>query len=279
MTVRRIAHRVKMVGKEELSPANYQVRALERALDILDAFSLETPALTLTELAARANLAKSTATRLLAVLEERGWLERSADTDRYRIGVRAFEFGQVYIQTTTLEIEALPFLQRLAQECNQTANLGILDRGEVVHIAVVAPPRPIRFDAHAGQREEAHCTGLGKVLLGELSDDELAAVVARHGLTARTQHTITTLDLLREEVAEVRAAGFGLDDEESHLGLRCLALPIRDARGRIVASVSVSGLAVEFTEETMARYREVVGAAAAGISARLGYGVRTGDVA
>lgn len=264
-----------MSGRDEANSANYQVRALERALDILDLFGLDTPTLTLTEIAARAKLAKSTATRLLAVLEERGWLERSVDTDRYRIGVGAFALGQVYIQTMTLEAEAQPFLQRLAQACNQTANLGILDRGEVVHIAVVVADRPIRFDAYAGQREEAHCTGLGKVLLAELPGAELAAIIARHGLTPRTAHTIADPDALRDHLATVREQGFALDDQESHLGLRCLALPIRDARGRIVAAVSVSGLLDEFSDEAMLRYRVATAEAAAGIAARLGHGVRT----
>lgn len=267
-----------MVGKEAAATANYQVRALERALDILDVFDLDHPALTLTEIAARVGLAKSTASRLLAVLEERGWLERSPDTDRYRIGVRAFAFGQVYIQTTTLDAEAQPFLQRLARECGQTANLGVLHDGEVVHLAVVQPARPIRFDAYAGQREQAHCTGLGKVLLATLSDDELAAVVERHGLPARTTRTLTTLAALREQLAAVRAQGYALDDEESHLGLRCLALPVHDARGRIVASLSVSGLADEFTAEALARFRVACAAAAHELSARLGHaGVAPGD--
>jgi IclR family acetate operon transcriptional repressor len=260
-----------MVGKEAATTANYQVRALERALAILDVFGLEHPELTLTEIAARVNLAKSTASRLLAVLEERGWLERSPDTDRYRIGVRAFAFGQIYIQTTTLDAEAQPFLQRLARECGQTANLGVLHDGEVVHLAVVAPARPIRFDAYAGQREQAHCTGLGKVLLAALPDEELLAVVERHGLPARTPRTLTTLAALRDELAAVRAQGHALDDEESHLGLRCLALPVHDARGRIVASLSVSGLADEFTVEAQAHYRVACAAAARELAVRLGY--------
>ena len=260
-----------MVGKDTAATANYQVRALERAIDILDAFGLDTPALTLTEIAARVGLAKSTASRLLAVLEGRGWLERSPDTDRYRIGVRAFAFGQVYIQTTTLDAEAQPFLQRLARECGQTANLGILHDGEVDDLAVVQPARPIRFDAFAGQREQAHCTGLGKVLLAALPDEELVAVVERHGLPARTPRTLATLAALRDELALVRAQGYALDDEESHLGLRCLALPVRDARGRVVASLSVSGLADEFTADAVARYRTACAAATRELSARLGY--------
>jgi DNA-binding IclR family transcriptional regulator len=115
------------------------------------------------------------------------------------------------------------------------------------------------------------------VLLAELPDDELAAVVARHGLATRTPRTITTLDALRANLGEVRAQGFALDDEESHLGLRCLAVPIRDARGRAVASVSVSGLAEEFAAAQMEHHRAAAVEAAAGISARLGHGVRAGE--
>lgn len=253
--------------------ANYQVRALDRALDILDAFSLAEPELTLTAIAARVNLAKSTATRLLSVLEERGWLERSADTDRYRIGVRAFELGTIYIQTITLEAEAQPFLQHLARTCHQTANLGILNDGEVVHVAVVAPDRPIRFSTPLGQRESAHCTGLGKALLADLAPKELRAIVAARGLARRTARTITTVEGLLAHLRLVRAQGYAVDDQEAYDGLRCVAAPVRDARGRVIAAVSVSGLALEFTEEALPRVIAEVREAARGVSARLGHGV------
>ena len=256
------------------TPANYQVRALERALDILDAFSLDEPALSLTELAARTGLAKSTATRLLAVLEERGYLERSAETERYRIGVRAFEVGSIYIQTTTVEAEAQPALQRLARECHQTANLGILDRGEVVHLAVVPPDRPIRFSAAVGQREYAHCTSLGKALLATLEDGRLEAAVGGPELPGRTARTLRTLDALRADLARVRERGVALDDEESYSGLRCLAAPIYDDKGRAIAAISISGPLAEFTEDNMPRYTEAVLRAARDVSSRLGNAVR-----
>lgn len=259
--------------------ANYQVRALERALDIMDAFSLSEPELTLTTIAARVGLAKSTATRLLAVLEERGWLERSAETERYRIGVRAFEIGNIYIQTTTLEIEAQPILRHLANGCQQTANLGILRQGEVVHIAVVVPERPIHFSTPVGLRDWAHLTGLGKALLAALPDDELTRVVAQHGLPGRTTRTITTLEAMREHLAEIRARGYALDDEEAYEGLRCVAAPIRDARGGTIAAVSVSGLASEFDGAALTRYIAAVQDAAHEISARLGHGVQMALVA
>jgi IclR family acetate operon transcriptional repressor len=259
---------------DQPAAANYQVRALERALDIVGAFTLAEPELTLTAIAARVGLAKSTATRLLAVLEERGWLERSAATDRYRIGVRAFEIGNIYIQTTTLESEAQPILRHLATTCQQTANLGILRQGEVVHIAVVAPDRPIRFSTPVGLRDSAHLTGLGKALLAALPGDELAAVIARHGLPGRTARTITTPEALRANLAEIRSRGYALDDEEAFDGLRCIAAPIRDARGETIAAVSISGLASEFNESALPRYIAAVQDAARAISARLGNGVQ-----
>jgi DNA-binding IclR family transcriptional regulator len=260
---------------EQSSAANYQVRALERALDIIDVFTLAEPELTLTALAARVGLAKSTATRLLAVLEERGWLERSAETERYRIGVRAFEVGSVYIQTTSLEIEAQPILRHLATSCQQTANLGVLRQGEVVHLAVVAPDRPIRFSTPIGLREGAHQTGLGKALLAALPDDEVAAIVAQHGLPERTARTITTLEALREHLALIRTQGYALDEEEAHVGLRCVAAPIRDAKGATIAAVSVSGLASEFDDAAMPRYVAAVQRAAHDISTRLGNDVQS----
>lgn len=263
--------------------ARYQVRALERALAVLDSFSLAEPALSLTDLATRLSLAKSTATRLLAVLEERGYLERSPDTEKYRIGVRAFELGSIYIQTTSIEAEAQPVMRQLARECQQTANLGILSGFEVVHIAVVPPDRPIRFYTTVGQRDSAHCTGLGKALLAHLRPEELAELAGDLPFPRRTARTITTLDELRMEVSRVRERGFALDNEESFPGLKCVAAPIRDDMNRAVAAVSISGPAVEFTDETLPRYSATVLRAAATISARLGHrvhaGVASGDVA
>lgn len=255
------------------APPGYQVRALERALAILDAFSLAEPSLSLTDLAARVQLAKSTTTRLLAVLEARGYLERSPDTERYQIGVRAFELGSIYIQTTSIETEAQPVLRQLARECQQTANLGILNGLAVVHIAIVPPDRPIRFYTTVGQRDSAHCTGLGKALLAALDPERLAELVAEHGLPRRTARTITTMEELRGAVARVCEQGFALDDEESFEGLKCVAAPIWDDKNRAVAAVSVSGPAAEFNNEALPRYSEAVLRAAETISARLGHRV------
>jgi DNA-binding IclR family transcriptional regulator len=250
--------------------SGYQVRALERALDILAAFSLRQPELSLTAIATRTHLPKSTALRLLAVLEARGFVERSPDTDHYRVGIHLFEIGSIYIQTLAIESVARPFLLRLAQQCNQTANLAVLSRGEIVHLAVLAPDRPIRFYAQVGQREKAHATGLGKVLLAELSDEELAEVVRQQGLERRTRRTVVSLEALRMHLTQVREQGFAIDDEESSVGLRCVAAAVRDHQDQAVAAISVSGPAFEFRDEAFPQIIEAVTSTARDISYRLG---------
>lgn len=259
--------------------ATYQVRALERALDMLGVFSIDEPELTLTDIAARVDVAKSTTFRLLSILEERGYIERSLDSDRYRIGIRAFEVGSIYIQTTNIEVEAQPFLQLLARDCNQTTNLAVLDRGAIVHLAVVPPDRPIRFFATIGQRDNAHCTGLGKALLADMSDRDLSVFVEQYGLPPRTDNTSVTVDQLQAALTHVRERGVAIDDEEAAIGLKCVAAPIRDDKGEIVAAVSISGPASEFSDLTMPRYIDAVRRTAETISVRLGHAVQPSLVA
>jgi DNA-binding IclR family transcriptional regulator len=254
---------------------SYQVRALERALDILGLFSLREAELTLSDMSDRTGVAKSTTFRLVSVLTEYGYLERLPDAERYRIGVRAFELGSIYIQSTTIEAEARPFMEALARECQQTANLGVLSRGEVVHIAVIPADRAIRFYASVGEREKAYCTGLGKALISEFSDEDLADLVALHPFVQRTRRTITSLDVLRINLAEIRRLGYALDDEESNPGLRCVAATIRNDKSDIVAAVSVSGPAFEFSEDALPSIAESVTRAARDISTRLGYAIQT----
>lgn len=252
----------------------YQVRALERALDLLDSFNLAESELSFTDLTERTGLSKGTAVRLLAVLERRGLLERSPETDRYRIGLRAYELGSIYIQSLRLESAAEPFLKELAATCGQSANLGILDQGEVVHLYVVPASRPIHFSVRSGQRDAAHSSGLGKVLLAALGDEELGEIIATRGLSERTPATITTPEALCAALVDVRAQGFAVDDEESVVGLTCIAAPVFDDRGQVAGAISISGLSNEYAEPNRSVYIDAVRQAARGISLRLGAAVR-----
>lgn len=249
----------------------YQIRALDRGLDILEAFAPTQPELSIGQIAERAGLPKPTVIRILSVLTERGYVERLPEVERFRLGVKTLELSSVYLQSTTIEAEARPIMARLASETRQTANLGILDQNQVVHIEVVAPDRPVRFWASIGKREDAYVSGLGKVLLGTLDAAALDAYLAEPR-PAITQQTITDGDQLRAEIEITARRGFAVDREESNPGVYCIAAPIRNAHGEIVAAVSISGLKVEFEpEDQTIEFSNLVVAAGAEISARLGW--------
>lgn len=251
--------------------ATYQIRALDRGLDILESFSLATPELTIGQIAERAGLPKPTVIRLLSVLAERGYVERVTGADRYRLGVKTLEVSSVYLQSTSLEAEAQPIMANLARETGQTANLGILHRGQVVHIEVVAPDRPVRFWASIGKREDAYVSGLGKVLLAALDPADLVAYL-NQDFPPVTSHTITDRAELARDLAEVGPQGFAVDREESNLGVMCVAAPIHDAQGRVTAALSISGLKAEFEHgDNLERYIQQVTQAADEISGRLGW--------
>lgn len=259
-----------MATKTTAERGTYQIRALERGLDLLEAFTAASPECSVADLAAATGLPKPTIVRLLSVLASRSFVEHVPDSDRYRLGVKSLEIGSAYLQGTSLEAEAKPIMERLAEQTNQTANLGILDRFEVVHTQVVAPDRPVRFWAEVGKREDAYLSGLGKVLLSGLPAPDLARYLARPR-AAKTPHTLVDAADLRREVEQTRERGYGLDDEESNPGVRCVAAPIRDRAGQIVAAISISGARAEFDPDQMRRYIADVTRAAAAISARLGY--------
>jgi DNA-binding IclR family transcriptional regulator len=260
------------VAKTDASPerATYQIRALERGLDIIEAFSVEDPELSLAHIAERTGLPKPTALRLLSVLAQRGYVEWLSATERYRLGVRAFEAGSVYLQSTSIEAEAEPYMRALADTTGQTANLGILDRAQVVHIQVVAPDRPVHYWATVGKREDAHLSGLGKVLMSGLDAPERDAILKDFHFEQRTPKTIGSKQAMQAEIEKVRLQGYALDDEESNLGLRCVAAPIHDGRERIVAALSISGVIGEFSDDDLPRLIAATRDAADSISARLG---------
>ena len=256
---------------ESGSRATYQIRALDRGLDILECFTTQEPELSIGQIGERANLPKPTIVRLLSVLTERGYVERVPDAERYRLGVRTLEVGSVYQQSTSLEAEANPIMRKLADTTGQTANLAILDRHQVVHTEVVAPDRPVRFWASIGTREDAYVSALGKVLLASLPAPNLETCLKQPRI-AITSHTIVEETALREELERVSRQGYAIDNEESNIGVVCIAAPIRDTSGKIIAAVSISGLRTEFEADgNMDRLIGLVRTAASDISARLGW--------
>ncbi len=248
------------------------VQVLDRALDLIELLSLESSGLGVTELGARLSLHKSTVHRLLSALAERGYIEK--DDGRYRLGLKFVELASLRLNQLELKTEASPTLRRLASRLDRVAHLAILDGIEAVYIEKLEPQASLRMYSQIGRRIPVHCTALGKSLLSGLSETELNTLTARITFERFTQATLTTPELLKEDVVRTRQRGWSLDDEEYERGIRCVAVPVRDYTRRVVAAISVSGPAR--VEDRMEEVAYQVQDAAFEISRRMGYALEEG---
>lgn len=253
---------------------NYQIRAVERALQVLTCFTAAESEMSLGRLSAKTGLHKSTLVRILRCLESLGFI-RQLPTGRYQLGLKVFELGSVYY-VTQLNVERLarPWMERLVDRWGLTANLAVLDEGQIVYIAIVEPKRALRVQLSVGSRFSAHCTAMGKALLSGLDGEETDAVIARRGLPKYTAFTITDPASLKRQLEEVRKRGYSVDNQESIPNVRCVGVPIRDFRGKAVAAMSLSGSILDLTRELVVPVASDLREAAGAISRALGSEVK-----
>ena len=239
---------------------SYHSQGLNRALAILRLLGKSSTPLTLASIASQLALPKSTAVRLLLVMEEEGFVRRSGEHPAYSIGHAVHEIAEGYRAPSMAEVTA-PVLSRLANEVGFTANLGVLEGPSVLHLHVAEPQRALRF-ATGGMLDFAYCTGLGKLLMSVLPEDEIDAhLPGAEPYTSWTPRTITTRAALAAELERIREAGHSVDDEERNRGVTCVAvlLPTDDAP---TLALSVSGPSGELDEPARERLLPVLTAAA-----------------
>lgn len=254
--------------------AEYTVKAVDRALDILESFDYNAEELGVTELARKLNLHKNNVFRLLATLEVRGYVEQDEKTGNYRLGVKTFEMGNVFAHHLGLRRQAASILEQLVNGCDETAYLALLDGSEVIYILMHETSRTVRIVPRLGQRLPAHCTAAGKACLAFESADRQRLNFKDTPLRKYTGRTITDIETLLEHLGEVAKTGIAIDNEEFETGVRCVAAPVRDYSHKIVASVGLTGPISRFSLERIDReLAPLVKEAATKISHRLGYEV------
>ncbi len=253
-------------------PDSYGIRAVERAIAILKAFSPASPELGVTDLARKLGLHKSTVHRLLVTLERAGFVLQDAVTGRYRLGLPLFELGSLVITNMELRQVARPFIEEAHRASGETVHLAILDEGEVVYIDKIESTRGVRMYSMVGRRAPAHCTGLGKALLAALPGAVLDQVMQRRGLRAYTARTLTSAEAVRNHLAIVRQRGYAIDTGEHEELVRCAAAPIFDHTSHVVAAVSVAAVGVDVESLRFKEYVVLVRKCARSISEALGHG-------
>lgn len=266
-----------MAHREATPPedSRYWVKSVARAIDVLELLASQ-PAgggLSVTEIGAALNLSKSAAFATLFTLNARGLVadEGSGMSRRYRLGMALARLGAQAVSQTSLREVARPHLGELARSAAATARLATLESDQAVVIDQVGGNERVRLDLRMGSRELPHSTGLGKAILAQLEPDQIRDLVERVGMVRRTARTITDVDTLVAHLAEVREAGYALDDEEDAEGVFCIGSALLDHDGACVGAISITGLKLD---QPTWRYQELgrmVRDSALKISADLGY--------
>lgn len=217
------------------------------------------------------DLHKSMVHRIVSTLQKKGILEQNPDNGKYRLGLRLYRLGLVFHDDNQLILLSEPSLKSLTEKTGETSNLVMLDDGMAVYIAQEESSRMIRMFTKPGVKVYPHCSGAGKVLLSEMSEEELRSIIDRNGFPRYTKTTITTRDALLKELKVIRERGYALDCEEREDGVMCIAAPIRDRHGKIVAAISISGPVHRFDKDRMGFLVECVMEEALAVARRLGW--------
>jgi IclR family transcriptional regulator, KDG regulon repressor len=257
---------------EAKAGASGRLSSVTSALRVLKVFSDSEPELGISSIAQRLGLAKSTVHRLAVTLASESFLEQNPQNGRYRLGLSLFSLGALVRQRMDVSNQAHSLLGALRDQTQETVHLAILDETSIMYLYNMESSLAIGTRSYIGTRKPAFCTSEGRVLLA-FNDPELVTEVLKEDLVQRTPKTTTNPKALRAILEEVRRNGYATDDEESEIGMRSVAAPIRDISGKAIAAVGLAGPIQRLTKKELRRLVPQVITTAVGISARMGYKV------
>ncbi len=247
-----------------------KIRSISRAVRILETFRGGASP-TVTELSRSLKLPKSSVFEILSTLTAEGMVAKEEQTNRYRLGTKLLELSSLAGQGLEVTAAAEPLLRTLNEALDETVQLTVLDKGEILYVSGFESTRQLRTFFRLGDRAPLHCTALGKAILAFLPRKEIDRIVRAAGLTRFTPRTLTDRHVLVEELQQTAARGYSVDDMEHEEGVRCVAAPIRNREGNVFAAVSVSGPAHRVSPARETEIARRVVAAAEEISRRLGW--------
>lgn len=268
----RIAKQSSLNSKFSRPPeAQAGVQSVRRALDLLEAFLKHGPEIGLTEIAQLIQLNKATAYRLLSTLEERGYVERSLESRKYRLGVRAFELGLYFQSQLQIRRIALAYMKTMVEQTGEAAFLCVREGDEALCIERVEAEHEVNiFTLRVGGRQPLHCGGAPRALLAGMSDQEARDYARRTGLPGLTPYTITSLEALLEDIHLTQTRGYAVSMNDVVIGIAAVGSPIYDHTGQVVASISLSGLSSRYGPERISELAAIVVGAAERFSRQLG---------
>jgi len=256
---------------EEFVKSEPKVQSLDRTFDILEILANEQNGLTLAQISEKLDLPKSTVHRLVGVLLQRSFVRKSSDTNRYRLGPGFIGLCSHYLNNLELKTESSPFMSELSRTTGNTVFIAIRQQTRMVYVDSQEQFNSLRKYSIIGQQKPLYCTSLGKALLMGLSDDEIRILLAQEVFERRGPNTHMNIESLLQDIRECRRRGWALDNQEAEPAINCVAAPIYDYRGQVIASISTTWILAQHPEMVPEKIATLVMKAAANISSNMGY--------
>ena len=262
---------VPSTSKIQSNPANkYRVTSLEKALSILELVLDQGRDLSITEISQKLGMGKGTVHRILSTLKARRFFQQDSKTKMYGLGVRTLEIGMAPKRERFLRKAIAPFLMDLHQKCRETVNAAVWEYNEIRYIYRLESEEMLRISTTAGARFPGYCAATGKIFLSYFSDEDIRQIYGRkNALKKYTERSIRSVDALIREIEKVRIKKVAVDDEETLVGVYCVAAPILSSKGECVAAISISAPKNRVSANTGATFEKLVSETAREISSSL----------
>ena len=250
------------------------VQAVSNALKILEILST-TSKCGVSELARTLGCQKGTVFRLLSTLKNEGYITQDEESEKYSLTLKLFKIGSNTVNNLDLNNVSLPIITRLSKLSSETIHLCVLENAQLVYLQKIESTHSLKVTmmSRVGQSTPLYCTGVGKVLLAYQNIEKIQRYLRNTKFEKFTAHTIVDPYDLTLELEKVRSSGIAHDNEEHELGVRCVAAPIFNQAGNVIAALSISGPTVRMVSEKLKFMRELVKNAASEISVKIGFSV------
>lgn len=252
------------------NPDNNLINSLNRGLTILDILLNKGP-IGATEMGKYLNINKSSAYRLFATLEKWGFVEQDMVTLKYKLGLSFLKYNEKVLDGLDVREISRPYLKEIVERTRETAHLSVLHSTRVMIIDQEKGTEVVSVTTSIGDSEPLHCSAIGKAILAFLPQNKQEEIINNMEFKAYTHKTITGLEMFSLEIKKVLSNGYAIDDEELNPGVRCIAAPILNHKGKAVASIGVSGPISRIRMDNLKQYIDIVTSSAGSISNRLGY--------
>ncbi len=225
----------------------------------------------ISELSQRLGMSKTTVHRVMQTLKALGYVTQEVETERYRLTIRLFELGAKALESVDLVREADVEMRRIAQATREAIHLGAFDEDSIIYIHKIDADYGLRMQSRIGRRNPLHSTAIGKVLLAWMDPADAHEVLSHVEFRKSTSKTLSSAEAVLSILPHVREQGYGEDNEEQEEGLRCLAVPVFDRFGRVIAGLSISFPTMRCGADTKSHYVALLQRSGLAISTRLGY--------